>query len=499
MLDLRDKKVLVMGLGLHGGGLGVTRFLLRQGALVTVTDLRRPEDLTPSLQALEGEPVRYVLAQHRMADFAQADIVVRNPDVPLESPYLEEARRHGVPIEMEMTLFFALCPGPILGVTGTKGKSTTTALLGQILRQRHPRTVVAGNIRVSALEALPQIGPDTPVVLELSSWQLQGLGERGLSPHVAVVTNLHPDHMNRYPSWESYVEDKRLIYRSQRPEDLLILNADNPTVRSFAQVAAARVAWFGAGLRQHGQALRAGDGIVLPLTTGAALIAGEDIAWVDASGRTVPVCPLSQIALPGQHNRANVLAATAAAYLYGVPPEQIAAGIASFGGLADRLEVIRTLDGVTYVNDTTSTSPASTVAALLALSGPIILIAGGADKGLDYDEMAAAVAARVQAVLLLDGSATDKLAAALEREGAGQRIVGRFTDMPAAVQKAWQIARPGDKVLLSPGCASFGMFRHEFDRGERFREAVGALLGRAGASTGERGAEKHGQGGQRER
>lgn len=475
MLDLKGKRVLVMGLGVHGGGLGVARFLLRQGALVTVTDLRRPEELADTLQALAGEPVTYVLGEHRLEDFRRADMVVRNPAVPRESPFLEEARRHGVPIEMEMTLFFALCPAPIVGITGTKGKSTTTALLGEIVRRHDPGAVVAGNIRVSALEALPQIGPRTPVVLELSSWQLEGLGERGMAPQLAVVTNLSPDHLNRYPSWESYVEAKKQIYRAQRADDRLILNAEDAVVRDFRLDAPSQVSWFGVELQPHGRsALRAGNGRVLPLGNGAALIAEGVVTWVGADGAAQPICPASDIALPGRHNRANVLAAAAAASLLGLPAAVIAAGIAAFRGLPDRLEVVRVLDGVTYINDTTSTAPAATVAALQALEQPVVLIAGGADKALEFGGLAAA-AAGVRAILLLEGTATDKLEQALREAGAGPRVVGRFDSLPAAVQRAREIARPGDAVLLSPGCASFGMFRHEFERGEHFRQAVAAL------------------------
>lgn len=473
--DLENRNVLVMGLGLHGGGLGVTRFLLRHGARVTVTDLRTAEDLAPTLHALEGEPVCYVLGEHRLQDFAQTELVVRNPGVPLDSPYLAESRRRGIPIEMEMTLFFAHCPGTILGVTGTKGKSTTTALLGHLLERRYPDTVVAGNLRVSALEALPRIGPETPVVLELSSWQLEGLGERGFAPHVAVVTNLSPDHLNRYSSWEAYVAAKQLIYRGQGRGDTLVLNADDPVVRRFAGDAPSRLAWFGLASHRNGQALRTVDQTVLPTGAGAALLAQDEIVWVDPDGATTAVCPVRDIPLPGRHNLANVLAATAAAHLFGVSLTGIAAGIASFRGLAGRLETVRVLDGVSYINDTTSTAPAAAVAALRALEGPLLLIAGGADKDLDYDEMATVAAKRARAILLLEGTATDKIEHGLRQAGAGERIVGRFTDLEAAVRQARTMARPGETVLLSPGCASFGMFRHEFERGQRFQEAVLAL------------------------
>ncbi|MBN1483506.1 MAG: UDP-N-acetylmuramoyl-L-alanine--D-glutamate ligase [Chloroflexia bacterium] len=481
MLDLRNRKVLVMGLGVHGGGLGVTQFLLRQGAQVTVTDLRPAEQLASPLRALAGQPVRYVLGEHRREDFRQAELIVRNPAVPLDSPYLEEARRQGIPIEMEMTLFFARCPGQILGVTGTKGKSTSTSLLGHMLRHAGVDTVVAGNIRISALEALPRIGPDTAVVLELSSWQLEGLAERRMAPMLAVVTNLYPDHLNRYPSWEAYVAAKRYIYRFQGPPDGLVLNANDAAVREFARDAPARrVAWFGVGLQREGDALRSRDGMVLPLGAGAALLDGERLLWVEAEGEE-ELCVREQVRLPGQHNLDNVLAAAAAACLYGLRPAQLSGSVAGFRGLPDRLEVVRELDGVTYINDTTSTSPAATIAALQSLSGPLILLAGGADKDLPYRDMAWAIAERVRDIVLLEGSATDKLYHELVLAGVGGRVLGRFDELAAALRRARQAAGRGDTVLLSPGCASFGMFRHEFERGQRFREEVALLEGTAAA------------------
>jgi len=243
-MDLRGKRALVMGLGIHDGGLGVARFLADQGALVTVTDLRGPEHLQRSLDALAGLPISYVLGQHRDEDFRNADLVVRNPGVPRESRYLQIARASGAAIEMEMTLFFRLCPGPILGITGTKGKTTTTLLAAAMLREQYPDTVVAGNLRVSALEALPRITAGTPVVLELSSWQLEGLGEAKLNPQYACITNISPDHLDRYGSMEAYAEAKRQILAHQRPGDVVVLNYDDPLHNAWAVDAPGQVVWF---------------------------------------------------------------------------------------------------------------------------------------------------------------------------------------------------------------------------------------------------------------
>src|SRR5690349_14836636 len=272
MIDLRGKRALVMGLGIHGGGLGVARFLAGQGADVTVTDMRGSEALAPSLDALAGLPIRYVLGEHREQDFREADLVIRNPGVPRESRYLQIARAAGAAIEMEMTLFFRLCPGPILGITGTKGKTTTTLLAGAMLREQYPDTIVAGNLRVSAIEALPRITAGTPVVLELSSWQLEGLGEAQLSPRYACVTNLSPDHLNRYGSMADYAEAKRQILAHQPPGAVAVLNYDDPLQSAWAANVPGDIVWFA-----HRQA-------EYDLRDRPVMIYGETgILWLDAS------------------------------------------------------------------------------------------------------------------------------------------------------------------------------------------------------------------------
>ncbi len=226
-------------------GWGSPASLSTRAPLSPITDLRSPDQLQPSLDALAGLPVSYVLGEHREDDFRNADLVVRNPGVPRESRYLQIARAAGAAIEMEMTLFFRLCPGPILGITGTKGKTTTTLLVGAMLRAQYPDVVVAGNLRISAIEALPRIGANTPVVLELSSWQLEGLGEAQLSPRYACVTNLSPDHLNRYASMAAYAEAKQQLLLWQGAEGVVVLNADDAEVAGWAGLAPGALAWFG--------------------------------------------------------------------------------------------------------------------------------------------------------------------------------------------------------------------------------------------------------------
>lgn len=465
---LRGKRVLVMGLGLHGGGLGITRWLIGQGAEVTVTDLKTADQLRPTVDALVGQPVRLVLGHHDAADFAATDLVIRNPGVPSQSPYLKIARDHGVPVEMEMGLFFRLCPAPILAITGTKGKTTTTSLTGAIIRRSRPDAVVAGNIAggspqwhgdLPALELLPLIHADTPVVLELSSWQLEGLPSN-VAPHIAAVTNVLPDHLNRYASMADYAASKALIFEHQRPADTVVLNYDNAITCGFAAKAPAKVAWFSRKCPVQGT-----------------FLAGDEIRW-QCRGEVTSLASLADVQIPGLHNLENVLAAATLAMVWGASPQDLRAAIRDFPGVPHRLEFVAQVRGVRYYDDTTATTPDATIAALEAFAGgmPIVLIAGGSDKGLAFDQVAQAIAQRVKSVVLLGGAGTEKLESALRAQRAGDRIAGRFDSLEEAVPSARGLAAPGDVVLLSPACASFGMFANEFQRGDQFKQLVKELL-----------------------
>ena len=474
-LDVRGKRVLVMGLGINAGGVGVARFLAERGAYVTATDLRTADVLRPSLEALSDLPVRYVLGEHRDEDFAAADIVIRNPGVPRESPYLEIARARGAQIEMEMTLFFRLCPAPIIGITGTRGKTTTTMLAGAMFQQQYPDTVVAGNLRISALEQLPRITPSTPVVLELSSWQLEGLGEAELSPQYACVTNVSPDHLDRYASMDEYAAAKQHILLHQSPErgDVAVLNADDQRVKSWNSVVrrTAGLAWF--STRQTLDEIRTlQDGMC-----GAAWWDGDRLMWNEERIATDDI-----LTLRGEHNRANVAAAVALAQAYQPPVNHpvVATALRNFKGVSDRQEIVRERRGVRFINDTTATTPTATVAALQATPGPIVLIAGGADKHLRFDELGTTAGSlvhgeepRLKGVILLSGTATGRLADVFAFNDVP--ILGTYDQFRAAVVHAANVAEQGDAVLLSPACASFGMFVNEFDRGEQFRKIVAAL------------------------
>ena len=462
------KRATLVGLGTRGGGLGVARYLAAKGAMVTVTDLRPKEALAEPLAALAGLPIRFVLGRHEERDFTPAgtDLVVRNPGVPRRAPLLELARSHGIPVEMEMSLFFRDCPAPIVGVTGTKGKTTVSTLTGDLLRGTFPDVVVAGNMGISALEQLPRLRADVPVVIELSSWQVESLIEHHLAPAIAVLTLIAEDHLNTYHGFADYAATKRGITHFQRHGDWLVVNRDDPEAWRAAGETAATVVPFGERDPE-------GDGAWLREGALHWRLHGDTRCW------PLPASP----ALAGRHGARNALAAIAAASLAGASTESIARGLETFHGVSDRMERVATIGGVTYINDTTATAPVAAVAALEALAsgaatGRTHLLCGGADKNLDPSPMIDAIARTGAAVYLFAGTATPEIARMLDERGLTP--AGVFSNMADAVAAARGGARPGDVVLLSPGCASFGLFRDEFDRGARFRTVVSALA----ASTG---------------
>lgn len=456
---LDGKRVTVMGLGLFGGGLGVTRFLVRSGARVTVTDSKSQAELRESVEALRSVPVIFRLGGHDERDFRQADLVIVNPAVPESHPLLALAPA----LETEMNLFFKLCPaGSILGVTGSNGKTTTTTLIGEILKAQPTRTWVGGNIGLSLLESLDQMAPDHLVVLELSSFQLENLGVLKKSPSVGVVLNLSPNHLDRHGSMENYAEAKRQMVAHQKGTDAKVLNWDDPRVRGFASGAGSRSRFF--SLKE-------------PCPDGAW---GREHRIEFSVPGLGPAIDVSHRKLPGAFNLANMAAAALATSPgildwagAGTPGWRTACErvFNAFPGVEHRLEFVAEKGGVKFYNDSKSTDAEATIAALETLPGPFLLILGGFDKRTPWDTLARIVASKPVRAVVLMGQTAPAIEAALR----GSQRVPEIIRVSSIEEAVGVPAHPGETVLLSPACASWDMFRNFTERGQRFKALVAAL------------------------
>lgn len=451
---IAQKRVLVMGLGVHGGGIDTVRWLARHGARLTITDIQSRAALTQSLAKLRGIRARYVLGQHRVKDFTSTDLIVASPGVPRDSKFLSIAREHGIPIESDASLFFARARAPIVGITGTKGKTSTTLLVMDMLTRSHRRVIGAGYHQTPMMTALDRAQPRDTIVAELSSWRLERLENRSHSPHIAVITNIMPDHLNRYRDFKDYTAAKELIVANQSQNDHAILNRDNAVTRRIGSRVRSVRWWF--SLRPF------------PAENGAFIRRGVIVLRAYGTETTIAPVPVSLRRQP--HQLTNVLAALIAARLSGASISAIRASIAHPPVVPHRLEFVRSLNGITYINDSAATTPDAARAALHVTGSRTVLIAGGTDKSLSYTTFARELR-RCRFTVLLAGTATDKILAALPATSRPPVV----QSMPEAVRRARAAARPGDTVLCSPGAASFGLFIHEFDRGDQFTRAVNRL------------------------
>jgi UDP-N-acetylmuramoylalanine--D-glutamate ligase len=456
--SVRGERVLVMGLGLHGGGLGAATWLARHGARVTVTDLKSRAALARPLKALKRlKRIRLVIGRHREKDFSDADIVIQNPAVPNDSPYLAHAREHGALILNEAALFFRFARAPVIGITGTKGKSSVTTFTGQLLRDRPGRVATVGNIRHSLFAVVDRFNRRDRIVAELSSWHLEGMAADKAAPHIAVLTNVHPDHLNRYPSFRAYQKAKEGIFAFQGPRDIAILNRDQKATRAIGARVSARRFWFSRApfREEHGAFFRRGEMVFR------------------IRGREERVIAAEELPFSGADDRMNALAAALAARLAGARLVSIRKRLRRLKKLPGRREVVRRLQGRTFINDTTATTPIATEEALKALHGAIVLIVGGENKQLSYAALARAIRRRGAYCYVLPGSASDLLARAFR--ALRYRNWKRTATLRTAVHAAWKRSAPGDTILLSPAAASFNQFRNEFHRGEVFEKAVNGL------------------------
>ena len=427
MTDLRDARVTVLGLGLHGGGIETVKFLAAQGARITVTDMKPAEKLGESIEAIRGLADRECYGGHDPEDIRTADLVVKNPAIPRDAPILKHAAR----IETDISLFLSYVKGPLIAVTGSKGKSSTTALIHRGLAAQHADAVLGGNITISPLQSIHSLTATTPIVLELSSFQLGDLslccsvrtGEVRLKPDVAVITSIFADHQNYYRgNMEAYVRDKEVIFLAQDHDDTLVLGCDEPWASRFESACQARV------IRVSGR--HSGPG------------RNRDIAEATLS-------------------------------VLGCTGTDVTAALDTFSGLEHRLEYVATRHRRHYYNDSAATVPEATAAAIAQFrDNRPVLITGGTDKQLDLSGFANSVSP-AKAIVLLSGSATERMRK--ELHASGTHYYGPYDTLEETIKVATGLAADGDTVVFSPGAASFELFENEFDRGRQFKELVRGL------------------------
>lgn len=444
----KDKRVTVMGLGLLGRGIGDARYIAEAGAAeVIVTDLKSAAELASSVAELKDLPnVVFHLGGHEEADFIGRDFILVAAGVPMDSPYLAVAQKHNVPLKQSAALFAELSRVPIIGITGTRGKSTVTHMIHHVLCTTTGEDILlGGNVRgVSNLQLLALVKEDSLCVMELDSWQLQGFGWSGISPQVAVFTNFMEDHLNYYSrggkshdeAMAAYFTDKAQIFLHQEESGVFVTT---PGVFDWIKK-------------------------VLPQAT-----LGQEVILADAS-----VLPEDMLlSMPGEHNRLNAALAYEALKATGLSEDEIFAGLASFPGVEGRLQLVANLDGVRVYNDNNATTPQATTAAIKALASDeknIVLIAGGADKGIDTNLLVEAICAHVRQLVLIPGSGTDALVAALATAGFSDVVV--VENLKAAVEEARLAARAPEVILFSPAFASFSQYKNEYERNDEFMQLI---------------------------
>ncbi|NLC53451.1 MAG: UDP-N-acetylmuramoyl-L-alanine--D-glutamate ligase [Firmicutes bacterium] len=469
----REKRVAVLGLGIEN--LALTNYLLQKGVHVTVCDRRTPEQLGERYTTLHRLGVAFRLGPSYLEGLDDFGVLFRSPGLPLFQPELVDAKRQGVEITSAMRLFVSVCPCPIIGVTGTKGKGTTSALIHRMMvasqRRRGAQSYLGGNIGIAPFSFLPQLSPADVVVLELSSFQLEDMVE---SVPIAVVTNITEDHLsavdpdnpNYHRSREAYVLAKTNLFRHQDASGITILNHDDPTCRTLQEMAPGTLLFYGSGAQSPGAWYE-------KVTDDQ-----YKVFW-NLAGEQEELITSDRIKIRGEHNLLNIAAAALAAAQAGADRESIVDAISAYNGLEHRLEYVATVDGIQYFDDSFATAPEPTIVALRAFKEPIVLIAGGVDKGADYRPLAEEIlASSVRAVVLI-GKMAPVLKELIIRLGAEKGkvpcLVEGGADMATIMAVTQEIAKPGDVVLLSPACASFDLFKNYKERGTLFKRAVMAL------------------------
>ena len=456
-MDIREKKVLVFGSGISGES--ACRLLLREGAEVVLYDgndrLDR-EEILAKISPEEGQNVEILLGeltgQQLEGLLDELSLVVMSPGVPTDLPIVEQMRAHGLPIWGEIELAYVFGRGDVLAITGTNGKTTTTALLGEIMKNYKDSVFVVGNIGNPYTSAAWETTEESVVVAEISSFQLETI--HTFHPKVSAILNITPDHLNRHHTMQAYIEAKERIAENQTAEDVCVLNYEDEETRAFGEKTGAQVLYFSSRRK---------------LKKGVYLEDGNIICDIDEK---IPVCSVDHLGRLGTKNNENAMAAVAMAYAYGTPMEIIRKTLKEFQGVAHRIEFVAEKNGVAYYNDSKGTNPDAAIRGIQAMNRPTVLIGGGYDKESSYDEWIQAFDGKVKKLVLL-GATREKIAQTARRLGFNEiEMADTFEE---AFAKCVECAQPGDAVLLSPACASWGMFKNYEERGDKFKELVNQL------------------------
>jgi UDP-N-acetylmuramoylalanine--D-glutamate ligase len=448
-VDLKDKRVLVVGLG--KSGVASALFLKDRGARVTVSDTKSPDQLCDEIPILLDHGITVETGGHGERTFRGQDLIVVSPGVPVDAPPLVQARAAGEPVIGEIELAAQNLPGPIVAITGSNGKTTTTTLAGEILASGGLPVAVGGNIGTPAISLVAAASRETVIVLEVSSFQLETI--QTFRPKVAVILNITPDHLDRHRTFQTYIDAKARIFENQQPDDFTVLNEDDPTCRTLRDRTRAQVFWF--SRKQEVQ--------------NGAWVRDRRILFRDSSGQR-EILQVSEIPLKGAHNVENVLAAVCAGALMGCEPAKIRKAIQEFKAVEHRLEYVATIKGVEYFNDSKATNVDATIKALESFPKNIHLILGGKDKGSDYTVLNDLLRERVKRVYTI-GAAAEKI----ESQIKGSAEIVHAETLDNAIRRAAAVAQPGDIVLLAPACASFDQFQSYNHRGRIFKEVVHSL------------------------
>ncbi|WP_227767105.1 UDP-N-acetylmuramoyl-L-alanine--D-glutamate ligase [Zhaonella formicivorans] len=450
-MNFEDKKILIIGMA--RSGVAAARVLAAMGAEVTIADQKSSLELSEAIAQLQGWAINICPGGYPPISKEKFDLVVTSPGVPMTAQPLREAVAHNIPVWGEIELAARLSKGSIVAITGTNGKTTTTALIGQMFKDAGKKVVVGGNIGLPLIQEVQYTTEEHVLVVEVSSFQLEWV--EGFHPKVAVITNITPDHLDRHGSMANYAQVKSRIFSRQTKEDYTVLNYDDPILREMGSICPGRVIFFS---REHN------------LEQG--IVSQKGKILVKTGGQILEICREDELKIPGAHNLENALAAVAAGRAMGLTAENLRNTLCTFPGVAHRLEKVAEIKGVTYINDSKGTNPDASIKALEAFSQPLVLIAGGSTKGSDFSAFARKIKERVKHLVVLGQTAEDIIGAV---EKVGFKSIHRVQTFPEAVHKASELAEPGEIVLLSPACASYDMFKNYEHRGETFKELVRQL------------------------